>query len=157
MSRSATHGRVANQSSSAAAVGLIENIPLDQAVSQGLYRWLSMEAFEGFEKLFKYHLSEEEYGKFHSDSSGRGKIIEGRHAFDLPQHLSANSRLLSFPSADMGNFYFTQWPPNRAINLLSFLSFLSWCYWALLVQLCMRSFILGHGSCLKKRSAALIR
>ena len=53
--------------SSATAVGLIENLPLHRNVSDDLYRWLSVESFEGFEALFRYHLSDEEYRKFHCD------------------------------------------------------------------------------------------
>ena len=72
---------VETDKSSAAAVGLIENIPLCEAVSQDLYRWLSMEAFEGLEKLFKYDLSEEEYGKFHSDFMQKRKGYLGPSRF----------------------------------------------------------------------------
>src|SRR3984893_1821144 len=50
--------------SSAAAVGLIENIPLNKHISEDLYRWFSAEAFDGFENLFRYHLSDEKYRKF---------------------------------------------------------------------------------------------
>ena len=38
--------------SSAAAVGLIESIPLNKRASADLYRWLTLEAFEGFETCF---------------------------------------------------------------------------------------------------------
>lgn len=48
----------------AIAVGLIESLPLNQRVSEDLYRWLSMESFQGFENLFRYHLSDEEYQTF---------------------------------------------------------------------------------------------
>jgi len=53
--------------SGAVAVGFIESLPLDQRVSDDLYRWLSVETFEGCESLFRRHLSEEEYRKLHSD------------------------------------------------------------------------------------------
>jgi hypothetical protein len=53
--------------SSATAVGFLENLPLDQQVSNDLHRWLSVETFEGCKRLFCYHLSEEEYSKLHSD------------------------------------------------------------------------------------------
>jgi hypothetical protein len=50
--------------SSATAVGFVENLPLDQRVSQDLYRWLSIETFKSCKSLFAYHLSEEEYRFF---------------------------------------------------------------------------------------------
>lgn len=50
--------------SSATAVGFVENLPLDQRVSEDLYRWLSVETFEECKNLFLYHLSEEEYRSF---------------------------------------------------------------------------------------------
>jgi hypothetical protein len=53
--------------SSATALGLLENLPLDRQVSDDLHRWLSVETFEGCKTLFRHHLSEEEYRKLHSD------------------------------------------------------------------------------------------
>jgi hypothetical protein len=53
--------------SNATAVGLLENLPLDQQVFGDLHRWLSVETFEGCKTLFLYHLSEEEYSRLHSD------------------------------------------------------------------------------------------
>ena len=53
--------------SSATAVGLIETIPQDRNVSQDLYRWMSLESFEGFENIFRYTLSDEQYGKFREE------------------------------------------------------------------------------------------
>ncbi len=50
--------------SSATAVGFVEDLPLDQRVSEDLYRWLSVETFEGCKNLFRYHLSEEQYRAF---------------------------------------------------------------------------------------------
>jgi hypothetical protein len=52
---------------SATAVGFLENLPLDQQVFGDLHRWLSVEIFEGCKTLFRYHLSDEEYSKLHSD------------------------------------------------------------------------------------------
>lgn len=49
------------------AVGFIENLPLDPRVSADLYRWMSLETFEGCKSLFRYHLSEEDYSRWHSD------------------------------------------------------------------------------------------
>ena len=60
-------GNVETDLSSAAAVGLMENLPLDKAVSADLYRWLSIETFEGCENLFRYHLSDEEYRTFRDE------------------------------------------------------------------------------------------
>ena len=67
--------------SSAAAVGLIESLPLDQAVSEDLYRWLSMETFAGCESLFRYHLSDEEYRKFHDNFVRKKKDYSGPSRF----------------------------------------------------------------------------
>ena len=63
--------------SNAVAVGLIESLPLDQRVSDDLYRWLSVETFEGCEGLFRRHLSEEEYRKLHSDFIRKKKGFTG--------------------------------------------------------------------------------
>jgi len=63
--------------SSAAAVGFIESLPLDQVVSDDLYRWVSVETFEGCESLFRHHLSEEEYCKLHSDFIRKKKGFTG--------------------------------------------------------------------------------
>jgi hypothetical protein len=60
-------GDVKTDLPSAAALGLIESLPLDQNVSQDLYRWLSSESFDGFEALFRYHLTDEEYRAFRDD------------------------------------------------------------------------------------------
>ncbi len=53
--------------SNATAVGFIESLPLDERVYDDLYRWLSVEIFEGCESLFRHHLSEEEYRRLHND------------------------------------------------------------------------------------------
>ncbi len=60
-------GASSEDPSSAAAVCLIENIPLNKKVSDDSYRWLSVETFRGCETLFRYHLSEEEYRTFSDD------------------------------------------------------------------------------------------
>jgi hypothetical protein len=64
--------------SSAAAVGLIEDIPLERRVSEDLYRWLSVETFEGFENLFRYHLSDEEYRRFHDEFIRKKREYSGK-------------------------------------------------------------------------------
>jgi ATP phosphoribosyltransferase regulatory subunit HisZ len=53
--------------SNAVAVSFIENIPLNKNVSNDMHRWMSRESFEGFEQLFRYHLSDEEYRQFEKD------------------------------------------------------------------------------------------
>ena len=70
-------GNAETDLSSAAAVGLIEDLPLSKAVSADLYRWLSIETFEGFESLFRYHLSEEEYRIFHANFINKKKQYSG--------------------------------------------------------------------------------
>jgi hypothetical protein len=67
--------------SSAASVGLMENLPLDKRVSEDLYRWLSVDTFEGCEKLLRYHLSDEEYRRFSSE------FMEKKRSFTGPSRL----------------------------------------------------------------------
>jgi len=74
-------GEVETDLSNAAAVGFIESLPLDQRVSDDLYRWLSVETFEGCESLFRHHLSEEKYRKLHTD------FIQKKKGFTGPSHL----------------------------------------------------------------------
>jgi hypothetical protein len=62
-----TTGNAETDLSSATAVGLIESPPLDQQVSEDLYRWLSVETFDGCESLFRHHLSGKEYENFRSE------------------------------------------------------------------------------------------
>jgi hypothetical protein len=64
--------------SSATAVGLIEDIPLDRKVSDDLYRWMSVESFLGFENLFRYHLdTEDAYRTFRDDFLEKKKSYSG--------------------------------------------------------------------------------
>jgi hypothetical protein len=64
--------------SSAAAFGLIEDIPLDKRAMDDLYRWMSVESFPGFENLFRYHLdTEDSYRKFHDDFMEKKKSFSG--------------------------------------------------------------------------------
>ena len=56
---------------SAVAVAFIENIPLEKRVSEDLHRWMSTESLKGFEHLFRYHLSNEEYRQFVEDFRSR--------------------------------------------------------------------------------------
>jgi len=63
--------------SSATAVGLIEDIPLNPRVSGDLHRWMSVESFEGFKSLFRYHLSDEAYCTFHDEFMRKKKTYSG--------------------------------------------------------------------------------
>jgi hypothetical protein len=67
--------------SNATAVGLIESLPLDQRVSDDLHRWMSVETFEGCEKLFRYHLTEDEFGKWHAAFVGKKKGVAAPSLF----------------------------------------------------------------------------
>ncbi len=57
----------------AVSLAFIEDLPLDQSVAQDLHRWMSLATFEGFENLFRYHLSDEEYRQFAKDFRSRKK------------------------------------------------------------------------------------
>ena len=63
--------------SSAAAVGLIEDLPLTQRVADDLHRWMSLESFEGCENLFRYHLDDEQYQKFAADFKRKKNSFTG--------------------------------------------------------------------------------
>jgi hypothetical protein len=60
-------GNIETDLPNATAVGFIESLPLIRDLFADLYRWLSIECFEGFENLFKYHLPSEEYSEAHRD------------------------------------------------------------------------------------------
>jgi hypothetical protein len=70
---SAPDARADSDLSTAVAVAFIENLPLDRQVCEDLHRWMSLESFQGFESLFRYHLSEEKYKQFARDFIGRKK------------------------------------------------------------------------------------
>jgi hypothetical protein len=73
--------------SSAAAFGLIEDIPLEKRTMDDLYRWMSIESFLGFENLFRYHLdTEDSYRKFHDEFHGKEEEL-----FRAFANLSASS------------------------------------------------------------------
>jgi len=57
--------------SSAVAIAFIEDLPLDKRITEDLHRWMSIESFKGFEHLFRYHLSEQEYQKLAGDFLAR--------------------------------------------------------------------------------------
>ncbi|MBZ5505315.1 MAG: hypothetical protein LAO78_07500 [Acidobacteriia bacterium] len=64
--------------SSATAVGLIEDIPLDPKISDDLYRWMSVESFLGFENLFRNHLdTEDAYRSFRDQFMEKKKRYAG--------------------------------------------------------------------------------
>ena len=63
--------------SSATAVGLIENIPLNKRVSDDLFRWMSQETFDGCKMLFRYHLSDQEYENFSCEFLRKKKAYSG--------------------------------------------------------------------------------
>jgi len=57
--------------STAVSVVFIEHLPLDRKVAEDLHRWMSLESFQGFESLFRYHLSDKEYEEFTRDFAAR--------------------------------------------------------------------------------------
>jgi len=59
------------------AVCFIEHIPLHHRISDDMYRWISAESFEGFENLFRYHLSDEEFKKFSAEFRAKKKDFKG--------------------------------------------------------------------------------
>lgn len=61
--------------SSSAAVGFVENLPLDKRISADLHRWMSAETFLGYENLFRYHLSEDEFKRFSAEFLRRRKLF----------------------------------------------------------------------------------
>jgi hypothetical protein len=63
--------------STAVAVCFIEHIPLHRSISDDVYRWMSVESFDGFENLFRYHFSEEEFKKFSSEFHAKKKDFTG--------------------------------------------------------------------------------
>jgi len=62
---------------SAVAVCFIEHIPLHRGISDDAYRWMSAGSFHGFENLFRYHLSDEEYKKFATEFHAKKKHFKG--------------------------------------------------------------------------------
>jgi hypothetical protein len=50
--------------SSGVAVSFIEDIPLNQRISEDLHRWMSAETFNDCESLFRYTLNGEEFRNF---------------------------------------------------------------------------------------------
>jgi hypothetical protein len=64
--------------SSAAAFGLIENIPLNLKAADDLYRWMSIESFQGFESLFRYHLdTEDAYCRYRDEFMRKKQTYSG--------------------------------------------------------------------------------
>jgi hypothetical protein len=67
--------------STAVSVAFIEDLPLDERITEDLHRWVSIETFKGFENLFRYHLSDEEYQRFEKD------FLNSRRPTDPPPRL----------------------------------------------------------------------
>jgi hypothetical protein len=63
--------------SSAVAVCFIEDIPLHKRIAADVYRWMSVGSFHGFENLFRYHLSDEEFKKFSAEFNAKKKNFKG--------------------------------------------------------------------------------
>lgn len=63
--------------STAVAVCFIEHIPLHQRVSDDLYRWMSVDSFDGFENLFRYYLDNDQYKKFSDEFHAKKKHFKG--------------------------------------------------------------------------------
>ena len=63
--------------SDATAVGLIESIPRVKTAAADLYRWMSVKSFDGFENLFRYFLSDEQYRAFREDFMQKSKTYSG--------------------------------------------------------------------------------
>lgn len=63
--------------SNGVAVSFIEDIPLDQRISDDLYRWVSAETFDDCESLFRYVLNDEEFKRFAADFHRKRKQYGG--------------------------------------------------------------------------------
>jgi hypothetical protein len=70
-------GSAATDPSSAVAVAFIEDIPMNQKISEDLHRWMSTESFDDFENLFRYTLNDEEWATFSSGFRERKKQYFG--------------------------------------------------------------------------------
>lgn len=70
-------GSAETDPSSAVAVSLVENIPLDKTISEDLYRWISVDSFNGFEPLFRYHLADAQYQRFAASFHEKKKHFDG--------------------------------------------------------------------------------
>jgi hypothetical protein len=57
---------------------LIESITFEKHASDDLYRWMSIESFDGFEELFRYRLdTEDAYRKFRDEFMEKKKSYSG--------------------------------------------------------------------------------
>jgi hypothetical protein len=61
----------------AVAVCFIEDIPLHKRIATDVHRWMSAGSFHGFENLFRYHLSDEEYKRFSAEFHAKKKRFKG--------------------------------------------------------------------------------
>jgi hypothetical protein len=57
--------------STAVAVAFIENIPLNPKTAADLHNHLSIEEFDGFGPLFRYHLDENQFAAFRREFAAR--------------------------------------------------------------------------------------
>jgi hypothetical protein len=63
--------------SSGVAVSFIEDIPLNQRISEDLHRWMSAETFNDCEPLFRYTLSDEEFEQFSASFHSKKNKFDG--------------------------------------------------------------------------------
>lgn len=63
--------------STTVALCLIEHLPENQAIAADLYRWMSVESFDDFENIFRYHLSEDQYITFRNGFMRKKKTFTG--------------------------------------------------------------------------------
>jgi hypothetical protein len=65
------------------SVAFNEDIPLNQRISEDLYRWMSAETFNGCEPLFRYTLNDAEFQDFSTFIGGRWSLAT-LQAYDWP-------------------------------------------------------------------------
>ena len=61
----------------AVVVCLIEHLPGNRAVADDLYRWMSVETFDGFESAFRYLHSDEQYVAFRNNFMRKKRTFSG--------------------------------------------------------------------------------
>ena len=69
------------------SVAFNEDIPLNQRISEDLYRWMSAETFNGCEPLFRYTLNDAEFQDFSTFIGGRWSLAT-LQAYDWHGHHS---------------------------------------------------------------------
>jgi hypothetical protein len=63
--------------SSGVAVSFIEDIPLNQRISEDLHRWMSAETFDDCESLFRYMLNDEQFQNFSASFHSKRRQFGG--------------------------------------------------------------------------------